>query len=185
MPVYCILPWQRERGNLAHVSSCCCSNLCDPTPWTTALQASLSFISFWMLLKFMSVESMMPSNHLILCHPLLLPLIFPSNRIFSQWVDSSHQVAKYWSFGFSISPSNEYSGLISFRFDWFDLLAVWRALKNLLHLHNYEGISSLVLILLVQISHLYMTTGKLWLWLYRPLLAKWCLCFLICCLGLL
>ena len=82
MPVYCILPWQRERGNLAHVSSCCCSNLCDPTPWTTALQASLSFISFWMLLKFMSVESMMPSNHLILCNPLLLPLIFPSNRIF-------------------------------------------------------------------------------------------------------
>ena len=88
------------------------------TPWTAARQASLSFTISWSLLKLMSIESVMPSNNLILCRPLLLPSsIFPSIRVFSNDVSSSHQVAKYWSFSFRISPSNEYSGLISFRID--------------------------------------------------------------------
>ena len=96
------------------------------TPWTAAHQASLSITSSQSLLKFMSNESVMPSNHLILCCPLLLlPSIFPSIRVFIRW-------PKYWSFSFSISPSNKYSGLISFRMDWLDLLAVQGTLKNLL-----------------------------------------------------
>ena len=95
------------------------------TPWTTACQASLSFTISWSLLKLMSTESVMPSNHLILCCPLLLLLsIFPSNRVFSNELVLCIRWSKYWSFSFSISPSNEYSGLISFRMDWFDLLAV-------------------------------------------------------------
>ena len=94
------------------------------TPWTAAHQASLSITNSQSLLNFMSTESVMPSNHLILCHPLLLRSIFPSIRVFSS--ESVHHIrwAKYWSFSFSISPSNEYSGLISFRIDWFDFLAV-------------------------------------------------------------
>ena len=95
------------------------------TPWTTALQASLSFTNSWNLLKLMSTESVLPFYHLVLCHPLLLlPSIFPSIRVFSN--ESAHRIRwpKYWNFSFSISPSNEYSGLISFRIDWFDLLAV-------------------------------------------------------------
>ena len=103
-------------------------------PWTVAHQASLSITNSWSLLKLMSIESVIPSNHLILCCPLLLlPSIFSSIRVFSN-VSSSHQVAKYWSF--SISPSNEYSGLISFRIDWFDLLAVQGTLKSLLQHHK-------------------------------------------------
>ena len=96
------------------------------TPWTAACQASLSFTISWSLLKLMSFESMMPSNHLILCHPLLLPLIFPSIRVFSNELVIHVRWPKYWSFSFSISPSSEYSGLISFRIDWFDFLAVPR-----------------------------------------------------------
>ena len=93
------------------------------TPWTVAHQASLSFSIPQSLLKFMSIEPVMPSNHLILyCSFLLLPSVFPSIRVFFQWVGSSDQVAKCWRFSFSISPWNEYSGLISFRIDWFDLL---------------------------------------------------------------
>ena len=93
------------------------------TPWTTACQSPLSFMVSWNLLKLTSTESVMPSNHLILCHPLLLlPSIFPSIRVFSN-ESSSHQVAKYWSFSFGNSPFNEYSGMISFRIDWFDPLA--------------------------------------------------------------
>ena len=97
------------------------------TPWTAAHQASLSITNSWSLLKLMSIESVMPSNHLILCHPLLLlPSIFPSNRVFSNESVLCIRWPKYWSFSFSfsISPSNEYSGLISFRMDWLDLLAV-------------------------------------------------------------
>ena len=95
------------------------------TPWTAACQASLSITNSWSLLKLMSIASVMPSNHLIFCHPLLLlPSIFPSIRVF-RWL-------KYWSFSFSISPSNEYSGPISFRMGWFDLLAVQGTLKSLL-----------------------------------------------------
>ena len=97
------------------------------TPWTTAHQASLSITNSWSLLKLMSIESVMPSNHLILCLHLLLPLsIFPSIRVFSNELVLHNRWPKYWSFSFNISPSNEYSGLISFRMDWLDLLAVQR-----------------------------------------------------------
>ena len=114
------------------------------------------------LLKLMSIESVMPSNHLILCHPfLLLPLIFPSLRVFSNesvlWIRWS----KYWSFSFNISPSNEYSGLISFKIDWFDLLAVQGTLKSLLQRHSSKA--SILLhsaFFMVQLSHPYMTTAK-------------------------
>ena len=103
-------------------------------PWTAAHQVSLPFIISQSLLKLMSTESKMPSNHLILCHPLLLlPSIFPSIRVFSNESALCIRWPKYWSFSFSISPSNEYSGLISFRIDWFDLLAVQGTFKSLLH----------------------------------------------------
>ena len=93
-------------------------------PWTAVCQASLSFTISWSLLKLMSIESVMPSNHHIFCHPLLfLPSIFPSIRVFSNESALPIRLSKYWSFNFSISPSNEYSGLISFRVDWFELLA--------------------------------------------------------------
>ena len=106
------------------------------TPWTAARRASLSFTIFWSLLRLMSIKSVMPSNHLILCHPLLLPpSIFPSIRGFSSESVLCIKWPKYWSFSFSISPSNEYSGLISFRMDWFDLLKVQGTLKSLLQYH--------------------------------------------------
>ena len=102
------------------------------TPWTAACQASLSINNSWSLLKLMSIESVMPSNHLILRRPLLLPSIFPSIRVFSSESTLQIRRPKYWTFSFSISPSNEYSGLISFRMDWLDLLAVQGTLKSLL-----------------------------------------------------
>ena len=106
------------------------------TPWTAARQASLAFTSSLSLLKLMSIESVTPSNHLILCRPLLLlPSIFPSIRVFSNESALRIRWLKYWSFSFSISPSNEYSGLISFRMDCFDLLAVQGTLKHLLQHH--------------------------------------------------
>ena len=108
------------------------------TPWTAARQASLSFTISWSLLKLMSIESVMLSNHLILCCPLLLrPSIFPSISVFSS-VLALH-IQKYWSFNFSISPSSEYSRLISFRIDWFDLLAVQGTLKSLLQHHSSKN----------------------------------------------
>ena len=111
------------------------------TPWTTACQASLSFNISRSMHKLMSTESMTPSNHLILCHPLLLPpSIFPSIRVFSNESALPIRWPKYWSFLFSISPSNEYSGLISFRIDWFDLLAVQRTLKSLLQHQNSKAL---------------------------------------------
>ena len=107
------------------------------TSWTTACQASLSFTISQSLFKLMSIESVMPSNHLILCGPLLvLPSIFPSTRVFSNESAVRIRWSKYWSFGFSISPSNEYSGLISFTIDWFDLFAVQETLKTLLQHHS-------------------------------------------------
>ena len=110
------------------------------TPWTAARQASLSVTSSWSLLKLMSAESVIPSNHLILCHPLLLlPSILPSIRVFSKESVLHIRWPKYWSFSFSISPSNEYSGLISFRMDWFDLLAVQGILKSLLQHHTSKA----------------------------------------------
>ena len=100
------------------------------TPWTAVCQASLSITNSWRLLKLLSIESVMPSNHLILCHPLLLlSSTFPSIRVFSNESVLHIRWPKYWSFSFSISPSTEYSGLISFRMDWFDLLAVWKGKK--------------------------------------------------------
>ena len=109
------------------------------TPWTAEFQAFLSFTIFWSLLKLMSIESVMPSNHLILCGPLLLlPSIFPSIRVFSNEPALCIKWPKYWSFSFTISPSNEYSGLISFRTDWFDLLAVKGTLKSLLYHHSLK-----------------------------------------------
>ena len=113
-------------------------NLCKP--WTAARQASLSFTSSWTLLRLMSVESVMPSNQLILCCPLLLlPSIFPSIRVFSNESTLHIRWPKYWSFSFNISPSNEYSGLISFRMDCFDLLAVPGTLKSLLQHHSSKA----------------------------------------------
>ena len=120
---------------------CCCSvaQLCRLilTPWTAARQASLSFTISWSLLKVMSIESVVSSNHIILCHPLLfLPSIFPSIRVFSNESALRIRWPKYWSFSFSISPSSEYSGLTSFRKDWFDLLAVQGTLKSLFQHHS-------------------------------------------------
>ena len=110
------------------------------TPWTAAHQASLSITNSWSILKLMSIESVMPSNHLILCYPLLLPpSIFSSIRIFSKESACPIRWPKYWSFSFSISPSNEYSGLISFRMDWLDLLAVQGKLKSLLQHHGSKA----------------------------------------------
>ena len=106
------------------------------TPWTAAHQASLSFTISWSLLKLLSIELVMPSNHLILCRPLLLPSVFPSSRFFSHESALCIRWPKYWSFSLSIRPSSEYAEWISFRIDCFDLLAVQRTLKNLLHHHN-------------------------------------------------
>ena len=134
----------------------------------------------------MSIESEMPSNHLILCHPLLfLPSIFPSIKVFPNELALCIRWPKYWSFSLSISPSNEYSGLISFRVDWFDLLAVQQTFKSLLQHYNLKAsVLWCSLFFMVQLSHPYTTTGKTIALLCRPLLAKWCLCFLICCLCL-
>ena len=110
------------------------------TPWTAACQASLSITISKSLLKLMSAESVMPSNHLILCCPLLLlPSVFPSIRVFSNESALCIRWPKYWSFSFSLSPSSEYSGLISFRMDWFDLLAIQRTLKSLLQHHSSKA----------------------------------------------
>jgi len=133
------------------------------TPWTAAHQASLSITNSRSLLKLMSHESVMPSNYLILCHPLLLlPSIFPSIRIFSNESVLHIRWPKYWNFSFNISPSNEYSGLISFRTDWLDLLAVQGTLKSLLQHHSSKAsILWHSAFFIVRLSHPYMTTGKI------------------------
>ena len=132
------------------------------TPWTTARQASLSITNSRSLLKLMSIELVMPSNHLILCHPLLLPpSIFPRIRVFSNESAVCIRWPKYWSFSLSISPSNEYSGLISFKMDWLDLLAVQGTLKSLLQHHSSKvSILQHSAFFIVHLSHPYMTTGK-------------------------
>ena len=132
------------------------------TPQTAAHRTSLSITNSQSLLKLMSIESMMPSNHLILCHPLLLlPSIFSSIRVFSNESVLHIRWPKYWSFSFSISPSNKYSGLISFRMDWLDLLAVQETLKSLLqHCSSKASIPQHSAFFIVQLSHPYMTTGK-------------------------
>ena len=132
------------------------------TPCTAARQASLSFTISQSFLKLMSIESVMPSNHLILCHLLLLlPSIFPSIRVFSSESALHIRRPKHWSFSFSISPSSEYSGLISFRMDWFDLLTDQGTLRSLLQHYNLKtSVLQCSVFFLVQFSHLYMTTGK-------------------------
>ena len=132
------------------------------TPWTAARQASLSITNSGSLLGLISIESVMPSNHLILCRtPLLLPSIFLNIRVFSNESVLCIRWPKYWSFSFSINPSNEYSGLISLRIDWFALLAVQGTLKSLLQNHNPKAsILRCSAFFMVQLSHLYMTTGK-------------------------
>ena len=132
------------------------------TPWTAAHHASLPITNCWSLPKLMSVELVMSSNHLIPCRPLLLlPSIFPSIRVFSNGSTLHIRWPKYWSFSFNISPSNEHPGLISFRMDWLDLLAVQGTLKSLLQHHSSK--SSILLysaFFIVQLSQPYMTTGK-------------------------
>ena len=161
------------------------------TPWTAAGQAPLSTVLV-SLLKFMSIdklksiESVIPSNHLILCHPLLLPpSICPSIRVFSNESALRIRWPKYWSFSFSISPSNEHPGLI-FRMDWLDLLAVQGTLKSLLQYHSSKAsILWCSAFFMIQLSHLYMTTGKtIALTIRTFFFAKCCLCFLLYCLGL-
>ena len=136
------------------------SDSCDP--WTAALRASLSITNTWSLLKLMFIESVMPSNHLILYHPLLFPpSIFPSIRVFSNESVLHIKWSKYWRFSFSISPSNEYSWLISLRMDWLDLLAVQGTSKSLLQHHSSKAsILRHSAFFIVQLSHPYMTTGK-------------------------
>jgi len=128
---------------------------CVPLFATTAYQASLFITSSWSLLRLMSIESVMPSNCLVLCHPLLLPpSVFPSIRVFSNELVFHTRWSKYWSFSFSISPSNEYSGLISFRMDWLDLLAVQGTLDSLLQHHSSKAS------ILCSSAYAYVTTGK-------------------------
>ena len=132
------------------------------TPWTAARQASLSITSSRSLLRLMSVKSVMPSNHVIFCHPLfLLPSIFPRIRVFSNESVLGIRWPKDWCFSFSISPFSEYSGLIAFRTDWLDLLAVQGTLKSLLQHHSSKAsILQHSAFFIVQLSHPYMTTGK-------------------------
>ena len=132
------------------------------TPWTAARQASLSITNFWSLLKLMSIVSVMSSSHFNLCRPLLLPSsIFPSIGVFSNESVLRMRWPKYCSFSFSISPSNEYSGLISFRMDWLELVAAQGTLKTLLRQHSSKAsILWSSAFFMVQLSHPYMTTGK-------------------------
>ena len=131
------------------------------TPWTAARQASLSITNSQSLLKLLSIVLVMPFNHLILYYPLLLPSIFPSIRVLSSESALCIRWPNFWSFSFSISPSNEYSGVISFRIDWFDLLAVQETLKSLLQHHiSKASILRHSTFFTVQLSHPHMTTGK-------------------------
>ena len=154
------------------------------TPWTAACQASLSITNSRSLLKLKFIESVMTSNHLFLCRPLLLlPSIFPSIRVLSNESALHIRWLKYWSFSFSISPSNEYSGLISFRIDWFDLLAVQETLKSLLQHHNSKAsILWHSAFFMVQLVHPYKTTGKTIV--IRTFVGKMISLFLIHFLGL-
>ena len=153
--------------------------------WTAAHQASLSITNFWGLLKLMSVESVMPSNHLILYHSLLLPLIFPRFRVFSDESVLHIWWPKYWNLSYSISPSNEYSKLISFRIHWFDPLAVQGTLKSLLQNHSSEiSILRYSAFFMVQLSHPYITTEKTLTLTRQTLVGKVMSLLFKCCLGL-
>ena len=142
------------------------------TPWTAACQASLSITKFQSLLKFMSFKLVLPSNHLILCHPLLLPSVFLSIRVFSNESALHIRWPKNWSFSF-ISPSNEHPGLVSFRMGWLDLLAVQGTLKSLLQHHSSKAsILQCSAFFIVQLTHPYMTTGKTIAWSRRTFVGK-------------
>ena len=159
------------------------------TPWTVCSTPGFSVLrNLQRLLKLVSIESVMPANHFTLCHALLLPSTFLSIRVFSNELALPIRKPKYWSFSFniSISVSNECSGLISFRIDWFDLLAVQGTLKSLFLHHSSKASVSLALSLLYHLALISLQDywKKLYLWLDGPLSAKWWLCFLICCLGL-
>ena len=131
------------------------------TPWAAAHQAPLSSPVSWSLVKFTSIELVMPSNHLIFCRPILLPSIFPSIRVFPNESALHIRWPKYWSFSFNISPSNEHPGLISFRRDWLDLLAVQGTLKSVPQHHSSKAsILRRSAFFIVQLSHPHMTTGK-------------------------
>ena len=156
------------------------------TPRTAAHQVSLSITNSWSFLILKSIELVMPSSHLILCHPLLLlPSIFPSIRVFSNEPVLLIRWPKYWSFSFSISPSNEYSELISFRMDWLDLLAIQGTLKTLLQHHNSKAsILRPSAFFIVQLSHPYMTTGIYINNFFKfPLFSNFCTSTLSCCPG--
>ena len=150
------VPWKLDRltCHFSVVLSLSCVRF-FAVPWTTACHASLSLTISWSLLKLMSSELMMPSNHPILCHPLLLlPSVFPSIRVFSSDFTLHIRWSKYWSFSFSISPSNEYSGLISFNIYWFDILSVQGTLKSLLqHYSSKTSIFWCSAFFMVQLSH--------------------------------
>ena len=149
------------------------------TPWIASHQPSLSLFISWSLPKFLSIESVMLSNHLFLYHPLLLlPSVFPSMRVFSNELALCVWWPKYWSFSLNISPSKDYSGLISFKIDWFDFLAVQGILKNLLQHHSSKAsIPWCSSFLTVQLSQPYVTTWKTIALTNGPSLAEWCLCF--------
>ena len=155
------------------------------TPWTAPHRASLSITNSRSLLKLMSIQLVMPSNHLILCHRLLLlPSIFPSIRVFSNESILRIRWPKYWSFSFSISPSNEHLGLIAFRMDWLDLLAVQGTLKSLLQHHSSKvSIICLSAFFTVQLSHPYVTTGKTIALIRWTFVGKVMSLLFICCLG--
>ena len=157
--IFCLISLPRTSVQFSSVAQLCLT-LCDP--WTATCQASLSITNSKSLLKLMSIESVIPSKHLILCHPFLfLPPIFPSIRVFSNESALCIRRPKYWSFSFNISPSKEHPGLISFRMDWLDLLAVQQTLKSLLQHHSSKAsILWHLAFFTVQLSHPYMTTGK-------------------------
>ena len=164
------IPWRRKwqptpvflpGSSRVAVHSLSCVRL-SMTPWTATHQASLSITISWSLLKLMSIGSVIPSSHLILCHPPSTPAFnLSEDRVFSNESVLSIRWPKYWSFSFNISPSNKYSGLISFRMDWLDLLVVQGTLKNLFQHHSSKAsILQRSAFFIVQLSHPYMTTGK-------------------------
>ena len=154
------------------------------TPWIPARQASPSITNSRSSPKLTCIKSVMPSSHLILCRALLLlPPIPPSIRVFSNESTLLMRWPKYWSFSFSIDPSNEYPGLISFRMDWLDLLAVQGTLKSLQHHRSKASILWCSAFFTVQLSHTYMTTGKIIVLTRWTFVGKWYLCFSICYLG--
>ena len=170
----------KEFSTISSAQSLSCVQL-FATSWTAAHQASLSITNSRSLLKLMSIELVMPSNHLILCHSLLLlSSIFPSIRVFSNKSVICIRWPKYWSFNFRISPSNEYSGLISFRMNWLNLLDSLKSLFQ--HYSSNASVLQGSAFFIVQLSHPYMTTGET-ISLTRQNFVGICFCFLICCLG--